>query len=164
VQELMAGTLSGLLHLTQRRLPLAMVLHLALDVARGLQYLHALSVVHRGEGGGAVDVSGGEGEGRREREVRQEWVEVARERKLVLSLSSFPLSHTLHLSSACSPLPPPRPQACQHPPRFAPQCQDCRLWPGQVQAKDLPGDSQRRGHGRVHVRSRVAWRGREGTL
>lgn len=47
VSELMAGTLSGLLHLGPGRLPLGAVLLLALDVSRGLQYLHSLSVVHR---------------------------------------------------------------------------------------------------------------------
>ena len=44
--ELMVGTLSGLL--SHNRLPLDRTLRLLLDVARGLEYLHGLSVVHRG--------------------------------------------------------------------------------------------------------------------
>ena len=44
----MVGTLAALLH---HHLPLVASLKLLLDVARGLEYLHGLSVVHRGEWG-----------------------------------------------------------------------------------------------------------------
>lgn len=44
--ELMSGTLSALLH---QRLPIERTLGILLDVAKGLEYLHGLSVVHRGE-------------------------------------------------------------------------------------------------------------------
>ncbi|KAG1677862.1 hypothetical protein FOA52_008626 [Chlamydomonas sp. UWO 241] len=47
VSELMQGTLSGLLHLRQKRLSMVAILRLALDIARGLEYLHEMSVVHR---------------------------------------------------------------------------------------------------------------------
>ncbi len=50
VQELMSGTLATLLHNEQQGvacLPLPSALKLMLDVARGLQYLHSMSVVHR---------------------------------------------------------------------------------------------------------------------
>ncbi len=50
IAELMSSTLSELLHHNQQPgLPLPNVLRLLLDVARGLQYLHGMSVVHRGE-------------------------------------------------------------------------------------------------------------------
>jgi serine/threonine protein kinase len=50
VEELMAGTLGGLVHgrRTGGRLPLPDALHLALDVAHGLEYLHSLGIIHRG--------------------------------------------------------------------------------------------------------------------
>ncbi len=48
VEELMAGTLTAAIHGRRGRLHLHTALRTALDVARGLEYLHSLGIVHRG--------------------------------------------------------------------------------------------------------------------
>ncbi len=44
----MAGTLTAAIHHGRQRMHLHTALRMALDVARGLEYLHSLGIVHRG--------------------------------------------------------------------------------------------------------------------